>query len=182
MDEELNKWMSLYAQQQIAGTQTAVELGRARARDRGRLVAELAAGVVILAAGVVYLASNSTMGSIVGAALVVFALAGGALHWRSVAGLQQALFASPAEYARELEERNAREIRRLTPVWGFAVAVGMAVLVDVELLFGSNPIPAAFAALIIAAEAGVLVFAMGWRRHALARLQAEKTALAELRV
>ena len=52
--------------------------------------------------------------------------------------------------------------------------------VDAELFLSSHTVSLTFAAVVITAECAVLFAAIWWRRRALDRLMAERTALAEL--
>ncbi|MFT5681228.1 MAG: hypothetical protein ACI8RZ_002134, partial [Myxococcota bacterium] len=181
MDAELNKWKSLYAEQQAA-TQTVAELSRVRSRDQWRRAAELVSAVIIVVGASIYLASSSTPAMLVGVALLVFVVAAGIQQWSVARGLQRVMFAAPVDYAKELAERNAREIRRLTPLWPLVAAIGLAVLVALDLVLGwSGERPSTLlAALVVAAECAVIVVGFLWRRRELARLMLERTAISEL--
>ena len=111
MDAELNEWKSLYGQQQMA-TQTVAELTRVRQRDQVRQAAEWGSASIILVGAATYLSSVSTSGMLVGVALLVFLALAGAHQWSVSRGLERAMFAAPVDYAKELADRNAREIRR----------------------------------------------------------------------
>ena len=181
MDAELNEWKSLYAQQQTA-TQTVAELARLRSRDRWRSAAELVSSIIILAGAAIYLASSSPPAMLVGVALLAFLAAAGVQHWFVARGLERALFAAPADYAKELAERNAREIRRLTPIWPLIAAIGLAILVTLDLVLGwsGESTSMLLTTLVVAAECVVIALGFWWRRRELAALMLERTTISEM--
>ncbi len=182
MDVELNEWKSLYGQQQLA-TQTVAELARVRHRDQLRQVVEWASAAIIFGGGVVYLGSVSTAGMLVGVALLVFLAFSGAYQWSVSRGLERAIFAAPVDYARELAERNARAMRRVSPVWPLFAAVALAALVALDLVFGwSGERPSTVLAIaVVTAECVALAVGFWWRRRELARLVLERSTISELR-
>ena len=181
MDAELNEWKSLYAQQRTA-TQTVSELARLRSRDQWRHGAEVAAMLIILVAAAVYLSSSSIPAMLLGVALLVFVGAAGIQQWFITRGLAQAMFAAPAEYAKELAQRNDREIRRLTPVWPLLSAMGLAVLVGLDVAFGWSGEPASvpLTMAVVTAEFGAIAVGFAWRTRELGRLALERSAISEL--
>lgn len=181
MDAEMNAWRALYGQQRSA-TRTLAELSRVRARDRWRRAAELVSASIIVVSAAVYLASSSTSARLVGAALLAFLGVAGAQQWWATRGLERALFAAPADYARELADRNAREIRRLTPMWPWLGAIALAVLVDMDLVLGWSGAPASMglASAVVAAEVVVLLAGFTWRARELGGLDLERRAIEAL--
>ncbi|MFT6163218.1 MAG: hypothetical protein ACJATT_003205 [Myxococcota bacterium] len=181
MDAELNEWKSLYEHQQMA-TQTLAELTRVRQRDQLRRVAEWVSATLILVGASVYLGSVSPSGMLVGAALLAFLALAGGHQWSVARGLERAMFAAPTDYARELAQRNAREIRRVSPIWPMFAAIGLATLVALDLVLGwSGERPSmVLAILVVTAECVVLAIGLWWRRRELTRLAQERLAISEL--
>ena len=182
MDVELNEWKSLYGQQQLA-TQTIAELARVRQRDQLRQVLEWVSAAIICGGALVYLSSVSMPGMFVGVALLVFLAFSGAYRWSVSRGLERAMFAAPVDYAGELAERNARAIRRVSPIWPLFAAIALAALVALDLVLGwSGERPSTLLAIgVVTAECVALAVGFWWRRRELARLILERSTISELR-
>jgi hypothetical protein len=164
-------------------TQTIAELAPVGQRDPLRQVLEWVSAAIIFGGPLVYLSSVFTSGMLVGVALLVFLVLSGAYRWSVARGLARAMFAAPVDYAKELAERNAGAIRRVSRIWPLFAAIALAVLVALDLVLGgSGDRPSTLLAIAVVTAACVaLAVGFSWRRRERARLVLEWSTISELR-
>ena len=165
-------------------TTLTVELTRIRGRDRRRYAAESLALLLVVAAAFYYLSLGTITTVFAGIGLLLFAAASVGYAILRVGAIEGASFAAPKDYVSELEARNGREIRRLSPTWYLWAVGALCAVVDlVALVVEWDAYVAApwVMPLAILAEAVILGGVVLWRRRELRRLEAERDATAELR-
>jgi len=184
MDDEMTNWTQLYQEQELSMTPLAVELTRVRGRDRRRYIGESLALLIVVGAALYYLTLGTFTTVFAGVGLLLFAAASVVYAALRVGGIESASFAAPQDYASELEARNAREIKRLTPAWSlYAVGVICAATAIVALIMEWDAYisaPWAWLAAVLV-QALILAGVALWRLRELGRLETERAAISELR-
>jgi len=184
MDEEMTNWSQLYQQQEISMTTLTIELARIRGRDRRRYTIEGLALLLVVGAAIYYLTLGTVTTVISGIGLLLFAAASVGYAVLRVGGIEGASFAAPKDYVSELEARNDREIRRVSPTWPLWAVGGLCATVDIVALIVEWDAYAAapwVMPLAVLAEAVILGGVVLWRRRELRRLETERAAIVELR-
>ena len=185
MDEEITNWRQLYQQQEVTMTKLTVELTRIRGRDRRRYATESLAMLLVVGVAIYYLTLGTFTAVFAGVGLLLFAAVSVGYAILRVGGIEEASFAAPMDYVAELEARNGREIRRLSPTWYLYAVGALCAGVDIVALivewdaYVAAPWVMPLAVLV---EAMVLGGVVLWRRRELRRLGAERDAISKLRV
>ena len=183
MDNELEAWRLLYHKQEDTMTTLTIELTRLRNRDRRRYLMEGLATLFVVGMGIYFITIGSVAKVFTGVGVLVLTCVMLVHTVRNVGGLREEMFAAPKDYARELETRNARELRRLRPIWPI-IAVGalcattsaIALFTNTEAFFAKPGVTltAIFTQVVILA--GVVL----WRHKELQRLEEERNQIVAL--